>query len=145
MEEWLEKMRRWCSRQERCTHDAGRKLQGWGVDFDTADAVVQALLSEGFLSDERYLESYVRTHVEHKRWGPRRVVQGLRQRGFSSREAEAALDHVSAQRFREVLRELVARRAGELDTHRERVIRFLLGRGFVVNEVLSAIEEAEER
>jgi len=145
MEEWMEKMRRWCSQQERCTHGVRGKLQRASVDDETATAVVQALLDEGFLSDDRFLESYVRTHMEYKRWGPRKILQGLREIGFSAAEVERALNHADEHRFQEILTELVERRKPELAEKRERVIRYLLGRGFLVNEVLRAIEEAEGR
>ena len=145
MEEWMEKMRRWCSQQERSTHGARRKLQRALVDAETATAVVRALVEEGFLSDERFLDSYVRTHMEYKRWGPRKIAQGLREVGFAGYEAEKALNQVDGHRFREILAALVERRKPELAEKRERVIRYLLGRGFLVNEVLRAIEEAEER
>lgn len=141
----MEKMRRWCSQQERCTHGVRGKLQRASVDDKTATAVVQALLDEGFLSDDRFLESYVRNHMEYKRWGPRKILQGLREIGFSALEAERALNQADEHRFREILTALVERRKSELAQKRERVIRYLLGRGFLVNEVLRAIEEAEER
>ena len=85
------------------------------------------------------------THMEYKRWGPRKIAQGLREIGFAGYEAEKALNQVDEHRFREILAALVERRKPELAEKRERVIRYLLGRGFLVNEVLRAIEEAEER
>ena len=83
IDEWKEKMRRWCSLQERCTGDVRRKLQGQIQDEEEVDAIVEALVEEGFLSNERFLTSYVRTHAEHKSWGPRKIAHGLRAKGFS--------------------------------------------------------------
>ena len=59
IDEWKEKMRRWCSLQERCTGDVRRKLQGQIQDEEEVDAIVEALVEEGFLSNERFLTSYM--------------------------------------------------------------------------------------
>ncbi len=143
MEEWMEKMRRWCSIQERCTFDVKRKLHPHGVPESTVNQVIDALVAENFLSNARFLESYVRAHVEYKGWGPRRIIQGLRQKGFSGTQAESSVADVPQSRFRDLLAELIERRSKDLPENRERVIRFLLNRGFHVNEILRMLEEAE--
>jgi len=143
MEEWMEKMRRWCSIQERSTFDVRRKLHPQGLSESIVNEVVDALISENFLSNERFLESYVRAHVEYKGWGPMRIMQGLRKKGFSGSQAENAVLSVPKARFKDLLAELIEKRSNELPQNRERVIRFLLNRGFHVNEILRMLEEAE--
>lgn len=107
--------------------------------------MVEALVEEGFLSDERFLTSYVRTHAEHKSWGPRKIAHGLRTKGFSSTEVNVALAAHSPASFQASLEVLVERRRLELPAKRERVIRFLVARGFAVNDILRALEEAGGR
>ena len=143
IDEWKEKMRRWCSLQERCTGDVRRKLQGQIEDEREIDTIVATLVEEGFLSDERFLTSYVRTHAEHKSWGPGKIIHGLRAKGFSSAAANAAVAAHSPSSFQASLKALVERRRVELPAKRERVIRFLVSRGFAVNDILRVLEEAE--
>jgi len=142
-EEWLEKMRRWCSLRERCTWEVEEKLRPHFTDKTMVKQIVEALSEAGFLSNDRFLASYVRTHAEHKSWGPRKIVQGLRAKGFSSHRAEQAVAHFSEEGFRQILERLIQRRRPELATKREKVIRFLVSRGFSVNDILKGIEEAE--
>ena len=128
-----------------CTGDVRRKLQGQIQDEEEVDAIVEALLEEGFLSNERFLTSYVRTHAEHKSWGPRKeIAHGLRAKGFSGSAADAAVAAHPQSSFKAALAALVERRRAELPAKRERVIRFLVSRGFAVNDILRALEEAEE-
>ena len=143
IDEWKEKMRRWCSLQERCTGDVRRKLQGEIQDEKGINTIVEALVEEGFLSDERFLSSYVRTHAEHKFWGPRKIAHGLRAKGFSGSAADTAIAAHPQSSFKASLAALVERRRAELPAKRERVIRFLVSRGFAVNDILRALEEAE--
>ncbi|MAI24185.1 MAG: hypothetical protein CL828_09015 [Crocinitomicaceae bacterium] len=145
IDEWKKKMRRWCSLQDRCTTDVRKKLQAQFDDEAVVMDIVEALVEEGFLSDERFLTSYVRTHAEHKSWGPRKIAHGLRAKGFSSAEVNVALEAHSPASFQASLEVLVERRRLELPAKRERVIRFLVARGFAVNDILRALEEAGER
>lgn len=144
-EEWLDKMRRWCSLRERCTWDVAQKLRGQRLSADLVSKVVEALENEGFLSDERFVISYVRTHAEHKHWGPRKIAQGLMAKGFSSSDASQAVAAFPAARFMEILDGLIGRRKDELERNRDKVIRFLASRGFHVNDIFQRIEEAEGR
>jgi regulatory protein len=144
-EEWMEKMRRWCSLRERCTWDVAQKLRGQSLSTDLVSKVVEALEIEGFLSDERFVTSYVRTHAEHKHWGPRKIVHGLMAKGFSSSDANRAVAAFPQGRFSEILDGLIERRKAELEVNRDKVIRFLASRGFPVNDIFQRIEEAEGR
>ena len=59
--------------------------------------------------------------------------------------ADAAVAAHPQSSFKAALAALVERRRAELPAKRERVIRFLVSRGFAVNDILRALEEAEER
>lgn len=144
-EEWLEKMRRWCSLRERCTWDVEQKLRPYISDKTTVNHIVESLSKEDFLSDDRFLASYVRTHAEHKSWGPRKIVQGLRAKGFSGTRAQQAVANFPESTFQAILAHLIQRRKEDLANNREKVIRFLASRGFSVNDILRGIEEAEGR
>ena len=144
-DELKEKMRRWCSKQERCMGDVRRKLEGQTDDQDSIIAILQGLVEDGFISDERFLTSYVRTHADHKAWGPRKIAHGLRVKGFSIAESKAAAAAHPQAAYQASLASLVERRRTELPEKRERVIRFLVARGFAVNDILRAIKEAEKR
>lgn len=145
MDESLEKMRRWCSKQERCTFEVRRKLQQANVSDTDQKKILDSLEQEGFLSNARFLESYVRTHAQYKRWGPLKIAAGLRAKGFSSNESTEAINDVSAGLFDAILSELVQKKESELLENRERVIRFLLSRGFRVDDILKSIDEARLR
>ena len=144
-DELIEKMRRWCSKQERCTFEVRRKLQQANVSESDQKKILEALEREGFLSNARFLESYVRTHAEYKRWGPLKIAAGLRTKGFTSTESNQAINEASGDLFDTILCELVQKKEAELLENRERVIRFLLSRGFRVDDILKSIDEARLR
>ena len=135
--------RKWCSAQERCTQDARERLRRRGVDAEEIEQLLELLVEEDYLNEARFAESFVRARAEHKAWGPAKIRAGLRAKGVDSAAIERAM---SAQRetvFNEGLERLVARRVGELPEGRDRVVRWLVGRGFGLSEIFAALSRWE--
>ena len=139
MEEWLDRLRKWCAMQERCALDARKKIIQWGGSEDEAEQAIRRMMKEDFMSEERYIQGYVRAHVEYKKWGPYRVVAGPRSKGVPTSQAQIAVDAVSREVVLDTLNELVQRRAAELPDRRDRVIRFLINKGYNLQDILASL------
>jgi regulatory protein len=139
MEKWVDQMRKWCSLQERCSWDSRKKMRRWGASNEQIEEVIERLIQENYLSDDRYLEGYVRTHAEYKRWGPQKIVSGLVAKGFSTDQARKALTGLSDQSVANALEHLAKQRAHELPDNKERVIRYLMGKGYGLSDILKCL------
>jgi regulatory protein len=136
MEEWLNKMRKWCSIRERCELDVRTKLKKADVNESELQQLIARLIEEDFMSESRFLESYIRTHIEYKGWGPHKIANGLKIKGFDSSSAWEAVNSWDQKAFESALSRLLERRAGEWKENRERVIRFLVSRGYRMGDIL---------
>ena len=101
------------------------------------DAVLDHLQAQGYLSDQRFIDS--RVHARQGAWGVRRIRHELRQHGL-------ALDDRQQQQLdaseRARARALWLRRFGavaEAPAERARQIRFLAARGFSAEAIRHAI------
>ena len=77
--------------------------------------------------------------MEHKKWGPYRVVAGLRSKGIPMSRAQIGVDAVSREVVLDALNQLVQRRASELPERRDRVIRFLMNKGYNLQDILASL------
>lgn len=145
MEEWLGRLRKWCSIQERCSWDARKKILKWGGSEAQAEQAISQMLDENFMSEERFIEAYVRSHVEYKKWGPNRVLSGLRSKGISASTAQKYVNGVSRKKVLDTLNLLVTRRAEELPNHRDRIIRFLINKGYKLEDILDSLAALDSR
>ena len=146
----LARLQKWCGVRDRTQQEVLVKMEEILAKLSERpsssnaeawrEAWLASLVSEGFVDDARCAESYTRVHVEHKLWGPLKIKAGLRARGISSTDAEKALRAVPAGRWQEAANELVRRRATELEANRDRVIRWLLQRGFPQSMVWAALD-----
>lgn len=125
------------ARREHARAELHRKLCDRGHPVAQVDTVVEDLVRQDLLSDERFAESYTRVRTE-RGFGPARIAAELRQRGI---DEELIARHVdfSDSVWREVMqRELHKRFGGEPAAEvreRNRRIRFLQQRGFTMEQI----------
>jgi len=117
------------------------KLTRRGFDAAACEGVLDALVEENALSDERFAELYVNYRRE-RGFGPQRIGEELRKRGVSDALREAYCQAGDTD-WTLRARALRARRFGEPapDEYRERARqgRFLSQRGFTAAQVSAAL------
>ena len=101
------------------------------------DAVLEQLQAQGYLSDQRFIDS--RVHARQGAWGARRIRHELRQHGLAlDDQQQQQLD--ASERAR--AQALWARRFGtvaEAPAERARQMRFLAARGFSGEAIRHAV------
>ena len=78
------------ARREHGHVELARKLRQRGADAEMIEVELQRLTEEGLLSEQRYLESYIRSRANEGR-GPMRIREELTQRGLERSDVEQAL------------------------------------------------------
>ena len=140
----LDYVRKWCSLQERCTQDVREKLRQRGAHSEEVEAIVATLREENYLNDQRFAEAFVRARAVQKRWGPTKIQLGLRAKGISSADVMRALDELESNAFEDSLATLAEKRKHEIPEGRDRVIRWLISRGFSLSSVLRELERMDD-
>jgi regulatory protein len=77
---------------ERCRFDVRKKLYNWDVDSQKTDAIINKLVSLGFVNDQRYIESYIRGKFYYNKWGRVKIRYNLKLKGFEEADIIPALD-----------------------------------------------------
>lgn len=124
------------ARREHGRAELARKLRQRGAAGEMIDAELERLAEEGLLSDQRFLECFIRSRA-NAGYGPLRIRDELGQRGLPRSAVERALAD-SGIDWADNLRQLWRRRfAGLPQDARERAKqgRFLLQRGFALEGV----------
>ncbi|MBK8453532.1 MAG: regulatory protein RecX [Thiofilum sp.] len=126
-----------------------RKLRQRYADLTTDDLerVFAELERSGYLSNERFAQSYARSLVNRGQ-GPLKILYGLREKGIPDELAKAALVQVETDEaidWTQVASELRARKFGEHLPNdfkeRARQSRFLAGRGFNLDSINAVFHE----
>ena len=102
--------------------------------------LLEALIAENLLSDERFAESYVRM-VMQKLQGPLKIRAGLRARGISDELISRELENHAGQWGGLAAEWLQRQHTGTLDFEgRGRFYRRLINRGFSHDQAMEALD-----
>jgi len=130
------------ARREHSANELARKLRAKGAPEGQVDLILLALKQNGYQSDARFAESYVRHRVEAG-FGPMRIRAELQQRGVDSYLIDQFLNQ-PPEFWQKQLENLWQRRFhGKLPQNQQeygRQVRFLLQRGFAAECVQNLIQ-----
>lgn len=130
------------ARREHGHVELARKLLLRGADADMIEVELQRLTEDGLLSEQRYLESYIRSRANAGR-GPMRIREELTQRGLRRGDVEQALNAADID-WDENMRELWQRRfAGQVVDLKDKAkqSRFLAQRGYEADAVRRLLDK----
>lgn len=118
------------------------KLTRYGIDPQIAELTCDEMEKRGYLDDQRLAQAMARRFAESKRWGTRRILPELRQRGIPDDLARAAVDALETD-FYETARYHVENKYRRYDLtdrkERDKVFQGLLRLGFGFDEAKSAL------
>ncbi|WP_066015167.1 regulatory protein RecX [Endozoicomonas atrinae] len=116
-----------------------RKLGLLSQDSELIDAVLNWLESDRLLSDDRFVEGFIRSRIQ-KGHGPMRISQDLRQKGVDSEAISLALEAAEADWYELAESARIKKFGGAAPSEpkeKARQIRFLQYRGFPAGVVMA--------
>lgn len=133
------------ARREHSTRQLRRKLHARGMEGAVVDDTLAALAQERLLSDERFVESLVRSRIA-KGYGPLRIQAELREHGIGDEQIGNAMD-VDAGFWRDRIIDVRRKRFGAAPpadvNERAKQMRFLQYRGFTSEQIRAAFKQAD--
>ena len=104
----LDKMAKYCAYQERCVKDVKDKLKIFDISEEEKTKILDYLLDNRFVNDERFAKSFVRGKVNQSGWGLNKIRFHLVQKGIAKEIIDEALgqtdDEVYRQRLIDILK-----------------------------------------
>ena len=134
-----------CARSEHCRHDMQEKMRRWGMSDEAQARVMQRLVGERYVDDERYARAFVRDKIRYNKWGRRKVEQALWMKRIDDDIRERVLGEVDDGEYLAVLRPLLKQkcRSTKAATDYElnqKLVKFALGRGFTFDIIRQCID-----
>ncbi len=137
-----------CAQAEHCQWDMTQRMQRWQLDAGAQARVMQRLVEERYVNDERYARAFVKDKVRYNHWGRRKVEQALWQKHIADDIRQQVLDEVDDDVYVDVLRPLLeqkrrsTRAANDYEMN-QKLTRFALGRGFTFDVIRQCLDVDE--
>jgi regulatory protein len=143
--ELLQRAMRVCSEREYCISDLAALLDRWGATGEEMrSAVIDRLVKEKFIDEQRYSRAFVLDHFRHSRWGRVKITMALRHKKVDPEAIALGLEAVSEEEYRELLEKILNDqrrkiRARSMTEMKGKLLRHALGKGFESNLVYDAV------
>lgn len=134
--QYQSKAARYCALAEHCEAEVREKLYQWACPSAWMDAVIDYLYDNNYLNDERYCMAFVHDKVAYQAWGRQKIRAALSARKLPRFLIDKALKNIDEIEYNKQLRHLIDKKKG---TEFEKLVRFLMQRGFTYEEITSTL------
>ncbi|MDR1847630.1 MAG: RecX family transcriptional regulator [Bacteroidales bacterium] len=136
----------YCVSEERYQKQVEDKLMAWGLTFEQAQQVVVELISNNFLSEERYAKIFVVSKLRQNKWGKIKIRSALKEKYISEQCVRIALGEIDETEYYEVCSTLVSRKLEEVKDERspqkeQKIFRYMFSKGFEFDMVKSVLQK----
>jgi regulatory protein len=110
----LSKARSYCAYQERCISEVADKLSEWKVEKKRAEKIIEQLIREDYLNEERFARTYAGGKFRINHWGKTKIIYELERRQVPDLIIQIGLEEIDDEEYAETLKELIQRKNREL-------------------------------
>ena len=148
-EQALQKLRHYCSYQERSHYEVIQKLWELSIKKLEHDEIIATLIDEDYLNEERFAIQYAGGKFRMKDWGKKKILYGLREKKVSDYSIKKALAAIDEEDYLKTLNKLAEEKYNSLKgeqylERKKKTIDYLMQKGYeyeLVNKVLSYLAE----
>ena len=142
----LDKMAKYCAYQERCVKDVRDKLKTFDIPEEEKSKILDYLLDNRFVNDERFAKSFVRGKINQSGWGLNKIRFHLIQKGIAKEIIDEALGQTDEEVYRQRLTDILKTKSktikADSDFEKKRKLAtYAMQKGFEGNLVWEVLKD----
>ena len=143
------RLARACSMREYASHDITQKLHRMPLEEGVAERILTSLKNGKYIDDARFTRSFINDKLRFSKWGKTKIEFALRLKQIPQEIIDRAFEEFSDELLTESLKPLLKKKMKSVTgkseyEKRTKVIRFALGRGFAMKDVLNCLDKLPE-
>ncbi len=144
----LDKMAKYCAYQERCVKDVKDKLRTFDIPQEEKDKILEYLMENRFVNDERFAKSFVRGKINQSGWGVNKIRFHLIQKGIDKELIVEVLGQTDEEFYRQRLVDVLKTKAktvkADSDFEKKRKLAaYAMQKGFEAALVWEVLKELD--
>lgn len=144
MEDFFLKASYYCSLSEHCIKKVREKLVQWETPKEFIDPIIEKLLEQDYINEERFSRAFVKDKFRFNHWGRIKIQTHLRALEISSENIARAMQEINEDEYAEILDEIVEKKRKTIKKGtdyeiRAKLLRHALSRGFEYDLIASKL------
>ena len=144
-EQALARLTALCASAEHCTGEMIDKMTKWGISEEAQARIMEHLVKNKYIDDERYCRAFVHDKMEYNHWGRRKIEQALYVKHMDKAIQKTVLDEIPDEDFIDILRPLIVQKRRQTRANSEyemnmKLMRFAASRGFTIEQIRQCID-----
>jgi regulatory protein len=138
----LKKILHYCDYQDRCKKEIFTKLNSLELTDNDRDFIINFLNDEGYINDERYCRSYVKSKLNLKKWGVNKIKISLISKGIDREIIDSVVSEIDQYSYKEELIKLLEnKKINESDPYKRKakLIRYAVSKGYSLSMVMEVL------
>jgi regulatory protein len=142
----LQKIRYFCSYQERCISEVEKKLKDLAVQSKLIPGIINQLQQDGYLNEERFSKAFAGGKFRLNKWGRNKIAFEMKIRGIPELIIQEGMTEIDDAEYLQTLKELMFHKFNEIKSDkkaniREKIINFAYGKGYEMELILGVIKD----
>ena len=143
--EALNKAAAYCTLCERCISEVKAKLDAWGIGYASQTKIIDLLIDEKFIDENRYCRAFVNDKLRFNHWGRIKISAKLKEKELPSEHIVNALAGIDEEEYADILQKILnnkRRETGKSNDYqtRQKLLRFATSRGFEYPLILKLLK-----
>lgn len=137
---------RFCAFRERSPNEVLEKLMDWGVGEHDAEKIVDELIKEKFIDEQRFANAYCNDKFEFNSWGKQKIKANIYTHKLSSSAIDIALDRIESRKYETRCFELTERKWEKLERdepakRKQKTLAYLANKGYEMDLIWKCINK----
>ena len=143
-----QKLKRYCSYQDRCHNEVEKKLKEFDLIEEAKNKILFNLINENYLNESRFSENFVRGKFKIKNWGKIKIVQELKTRNISDINIKRGLMEIDEVEYKNKLENIFNKKLSSLKNQnvinkKKKIFSYLSYRGWETNLIYEKINKIQ--
>ena len=139
-----------CAGQEKCILDIRKKLYDWKLPANDHDAVINLLIKDQFINEQRYTLFFAKDKFRFNKWGKIKIEYTLKQKNIPYEYIKNALDEIPEMEYdklleNELIKKLKTLKDKDEYTIKSKLVRFASSRGFENGKIFAMVSTIIEK
>jgi len=136
----------YCAYQERSLSQVKKKLKDIGASAHTIAKIVCYLQENNYLSEDRFVESFVNGKFRNNKWGKIKITVHLRLYHIDEQLIRKYIDKINNEAYLDVLREHISKKEKEIKEQntvlkKQKILQYCFSKGFETDLINMLLEK----